>query len=391
MMMMMLLLLLFATCAVSHAAVYYVATTGNDSAPGTQAQPWKTISHAAGAVSTGDTVVVGDGTYVETVHMGHSGTSGSRITFQAQNKWRATIAPTATQLAALSQIAVDINAAYVTFQNFEVMGPSDGSAYLGIKCNGGDYCNVIGNKVHQIGVSTASCPSGAAIEIASNNDVVNGNYIYNVSPPRTAGFRCNHEQGLYITAGNNGTFRNNIIFECWQCVALQLDGGSYSNWTISNNTIFNVGDTGHSSGAAIYFNCYSGTCDNNIFNNNTFDNVQNMCIQGVQGAGGVMGTHNQYADNLFNSCAGGNTLITGSLSGSVNADPLFVNYTGDQTGDYHLQSGSAAIKAGTTVGASSTDFDGSAQTSPPTIGALLQASGSGSLPAAPTALTAAAH
>ena len=105
--------------------------------------------------------------------------------------------------------------------------------------------------------------------------------------------------------------------------------------------------------------------------------------------GGTLGTHDHYLNNLFSNCFSGNRFLTGSLTASVNANPLFVNYTGDQTGDYHLQSSSPAIDAGTSSGAPSTDFDGNPQTLPRTISALLQAGGTNaSGPNPPTGLTA---
>jgi hypothetical protein len=39
-------------------AVYYVSTTGRDSNPGTSAEPWLTIQHAASTVRAGATVNV---------------------------------------------------------------------------------------------------------------------------------------------------------------------------------------------------------------------------------------------------------------------------------------------------------------------------------------------
>jgi len=40
------------------------------------------------------------------------------------------------------------------------------------------------------------------------------------------------------------------------------------------------------------------------------------------------------------------------------ADPLFVRYRRDGSGDYHLARGSPCIDAGTALGAPATDFDG---------------------------------
>ena len=45
--------------------VYYVSTNGNDSAPGTKDEPFRTINQAAEIAVAGDTVRVYGGTYRE--------------------------------------------------------------------------------------------------------------------------------------------------------------------------------------------------------------------------------------------------------------------------------------------------------------------------------------
>lgn len=63
--------------------VYYVAPTGNDSAPGTFDQPWKTIQKAAQTMIAGDTVIIRGGTYYEQVVPLNSGSPGGMITYAA--------------------------------------------------------------------------------------------------------------------------------------------------------------------------------------------------------------------------------------------------------------------------------------------------------------------
>jgi parallel beta-helix repeat protein len=64
---------------------YHVnGAAGNDSNPGTQSLPWKTIQKAANTLIAGDTVVIQPGTYNERVIITHSGSSGSLIAFTAQ-------------------------------------------------------------------------------------------------------------------------------------------------------------------------------------------------------------------------------------------------------------------------------------------------------------------
>jgi len=56
-MLMILCLLLFVGLA-ANAADYYVSTSGDDSNPGTEVLPWRTIQKAADTVGPGDVVYV---------------------------------------------------------------------------------------------------------------------------------------------------------------------------------------------------------------------------------------------------------------------------------------------------------------------------------------------
>ena len=65
-------------------ASFYVATTGNDSNPGSQSAPWKTIQHAADTVHAGSTVYVRGGIYEELVRINVSGNANDGfITFRS--------------------------------------------------------------------------------------------------------------------------------------------------------------------------------------------------------------------------------------------------------------------------------------------------------------------
>ena len=65
------------------AAVYYVAQTGgSDSNPGTESQPWLTISTAAAKMAAGDTVYVKNGLYNEQVKPANSGNSINWIAYK---------------------------------------------------------------------------------------------------------------------------------------------------------------------------------------------------------------------------------------------------------------------------------------------------------------------
>jgi hypothetical protein len=63
---------------------FYVSTTGNDSNPGTQAAPWRTVQHAAEVARAGSTVNVRAGVYEELVSIKVSGNAtGGYITFRS--------------------------------------------------------------------------------------------------------------------------------------------------------------------------------------------------------------------------------------------------------------------------------------------------------------------
>jgi hypothetical protein len=394
--MLRMMILLFATGAVANATTYYVAKTGSDSANGSISTPWLTIGHAASMAAAGDTVIVEDGTYVETVNLNKGGSSeGTRIIFQSQNKWGANIVPTGAQITALSDILVNIGAAYVTFQNFDVSGinqSSSDAATSGIKCQGtANHCNLIGNNLHDMGVNNTRCVAGGAILAGADSNVIRGNYIHSVAPPASAGFRCNQMQAIYVNGGNNGFVQNNIIFQFGQGIAIQFDSGTPNGWSVANNTIFNGGDSGHSSGAGIYFNChFAGTCDNNNVNNNIIANVQNVCIQQPQDTG-TWGANNLFSNNDEFSCGPDLITLSSKHINTLTADPEFVNYTGDSTGDYHLQATSLAIDAGTATAAPATDYAGTGRPQGLAYDIGAYEFVVASAPSPPTGLTATAH
>ena len=65
-------------------STFYVSTTGNDSNPGTQSAPWRTVQHASDTAHAGSTVEVRGGVYEELVSINASGNaSDGYITFRS--------------------------------------------------------------------------------------------------------------------------------------------------------------------------------------------------------------------------------------------------------------------------------------------------------------------
>lgn len=62
---------------------FHVATDGDDGNPGTEAEPWATLTFAVDQLQAGDTLIVGGGTYHETVAVTANGTEENPITIVA--------------------------------------------------------------------------------------------------------------------------------------------------------------------------------------------------------------------------------------------------------------------------------------------------------------------
>jgi len=77
--------LTFCAAASAAAATYCVAPNGDDSQPGTEAQPWQTLRKAAAAVQPGDTVRIKAGQYAAgpTWRVNRAGTAEKPITYRA--------------------------------------------------------------------------------------------------------------------------------------------------------------------------------------------------------------------------------------------------------------------------------------------------------------------
>ena len=64
------------------AANYHVAMTGDDTHPGTEAQPWRTLGKANSAAQSGDVINIGPGTWPERPTIPRAGTASSPITWR---------------------------------------------------------------------------------------------------------------------------------------------------------------------------------------------------------------------------------------------------------------------------------------------------------------------
>ena len=321
--------LLLAAC--SDTKHLYVATTGSDANAGTQAEPFLTIAHADSRARPGYTIHVAPGTYKVAAPSKRSagiltsknGTPTERIKFVSDIKWGAKIVFSGAGIAWHSK------GAYVDIDGFDITG----SGRIGILAEGGNE-KITNNFVHDLQVS-GGCNGGggAAIDVwgPGGGAVIDSNVVRNIGVQWLAARSCNTVQGIYV-ANRNNRVSNNVISGVASVGINSWHGATDS--TIVNNTIFNSkmgivighGDSG-ATGA--------GTRNNYVANNIVYRNGHGITEMGK------VGGNNRYADNLVHS----NDIdwrVKGAVSGTISADPLFVDYQGNGTGDYRLQRASPA-------------------------------------------------
>jgi hypothetical protein len=134
---------------------FYVATTGNDSNPGTQAAPWRTIQHAANTARAGSTVNVRGGTYEELVSINASGNATDGfITFKSYPGETAVLDAEHIVPKGRSGVLTIHNQSYVRVEGFEIRNYRTAEhrlTPLGISVMGaGSHIELLKNNVHHI-------------------------------------------------------------------------------------------------------------------------------------------------------------------------------------------------------------------------------------------------
>src|SRR6266481_5644839 len=320
------------------AAGYYVSTSGSDSNSGTACSPWRTLQHAANTATAGATVHVAPGTYTQDqLTFNNSGTASGRIRFISDQKWGAQIRSNS------SYTVLRMNGSYLDIIGFELAG--DSNSCLGM-ADWGSNNRIVSNHVHNIPARAAGCGSngGAGIDHASftgSNDDTIGNTVHDIGSWPVLDQRV---QGIYHSNAG-GHVWNNVVYRC-SGFGLHFFHAA-TNVTVANNTVFNN----------VYGGIYIDGTSNMLVTNNI---VVNNTEWGIIEEYGTIGTNDRYYNNLvFNNPTGNMALALQSVqSGTIVADPQFVNYTGGSDGSYALKSTSPARDTGTSSGAPTYDING---------------------------------
>ncbi len=178
--------------------VYYVSPAGNDAHPGTIAQPWRTIQHAADTLAAGDTVYIRAGTYHERVIPQRSGAAGQPITYAAYPGETATIDGSSVtlpdDLAGLFEVA---GQSYIRVSGLRVVNAGPHADNAGILVSGSSHVTV--EKCYTYHTTS----SGIGVW-NSEHVIIDGNEVV---------LACNDGQQECITVAGTDTFevRNNHV------------------------------------------------------------------------------------------------------------------------------------------------------------------------------------
>jgi len=254
-------------------AMYYVATTGSDSASGSVTAPWRTIQHAMNTVPAGATVQVAGGTYKELVTITHSGSAtAGYITLTSAPGQTATIDGTGLGVPQGQQGLVTLqNVSYVRVVGLQLQNYTSSSSSLvplGLYIVGsGDHIEIRNNHIHNI-VTTVQTSSGDAFGLAVygtattpiSNLIIDGNEVDHLTLGYSESLSVNgNVQNWQVT--NNKVHDNNNI----GIVAIGFEGTAPSasldqarNGWIAGNTVYNISSAnnpaynGQSSADGIY-------------------------------------------------------------------------------------------------------------------------------------------
>jgi Right handed beta helix region len=355
----------------TYAATYYVATTGNNSSPGTSSQPWRTVAYAVDRMVAGDTTYVKSGVYNEgLIRFKRSGTQSAPIKLlNAPGAFPVIdcIDRTKAQMVLLQNSSgFKYPIGWITVEGFEIR-----DCYNGIK-----WYNLHDSVIRRNWVHDAHSGSGilgaGSLRVHLDRNRVNRNAITDTTG--TGG------HGVYIN-GSNVTLTNNLIYDN-RGHGIQLNGtAAYDsskfagvgyaeshNWIISNNTL---AYSRQESGLVIWGSrCNNTRVENNIFyeNANAGTSLHANGVKFVSTSCTGIKINNNIA---FASGSGGTRFLTGTSakegvhftqsSNIVNTvNPKFVNApaTMPSSPNFALVSGSPAIDRGLSISTTKISYPG---------------------------------
>lgn len=360
--------------SVAHAATYYVATTGNNSNPGTKDSPFQTIAYAVSTMVAGDTTYVRGGMYSESgVRFLRSGTASSPIRLLSYPNESPILSCTAQSLEANSILIMNGGGYSSAIGWIEIEGLEVRNCWDGIKVYNLHDSTIRRNWIHDTLNQGILGIGGTRILIDRN--IINHNGPFSTRPNSIL------EHGIYMH-GSVITITNNLIYGN-MAFGIQQNGSSSSaycstkhagpefagakDWIIANNTLAYQNTR---AGIVVWGSrCLNARIENNIFYENAAA-LPNSAPQGIDfvstSCTGVRIRNNHfYASGSGGVAALGSKAIEGvhyMQSGNIVnvSDPAFVNAPAElpASPNFSLTARSPAIDKGLPLAEARTAFDG---------------------------------
>jgi hypothetical protein len=218
------------------AATYYVAPAGDDSAAGTQTQPWRTLQRAVRGANPGDTVLVSSGTYREAITFTRSGSAGSKIVFKSTGSQPAVLDGQGLSIAQYGALVGFNNVSYIRLEGLEIRNSPAYNVWVGGESH---HLELVGLDIHN-GSSSGIWLDGPKNRAAMS--VISGNHVHDHP---MGGITVWSATGGYYMIENNEVWANKGTANY---DAIQVGGGDAGTHhiVVRNNFVHDNGsvDTG---------------------------------------------------------------------------------------------------------------------------------------------------
>jgi parallel beta-helix repeat protein len=363
-------------------ATYVVATTGNDSNPGTLSQPFKSFAQGVSRLQPGDTLYIRGGLYTEQIdlqRLNKTGTAGKYITIAGYPDETVTLQYTDLAEKSYGPIKARGIRGYFIFENL-VLDGIKGTNLSGWSIRDGNHHFILRNleiknfKTNGLYISSASdiqiihCTIHDQISVSGepgerwygiyfhdgSNSVIEGNKLYN-NPG--GGIQAYPGPISNLVIRNNAIYSNNFLATSSVPGIIVMQGGVdtlISGVNIYNNLIYlngvNQPDPGTSGGIRIT----NGVTGTRILNNTIYGN-KGWGINIQNGLSGIP-VNTVVQNNIVWGNTIGQIVSIGSrsvISHNLTTDPKFIKA---DAFDFRLQAYSPAIDAGFALSQVTTDF-----------------------------------
>ena len=232
-------------------ATYYVSAKGNDHNPGTLANPWLTIQHAANSATAGATVYVLGGVYKQSITFPNSGTASEPVTFSSYPGQTAIIDGTGLKPSGTQGLINITNQSYIIISGFEIRNYTTSKAAVtptGVWITGsGTGIQILNNLVHNITTKSEKSGNAFGISVYGSSQtpitqlVISGNEVYDLKTGNSESVNVDGNVTYFQISNNLIHDNDNIAIAVigYEDVGpVGYDEAMYGE--VSGNTIYNI-------------------------------------------------------------------------------------------------------------------------------------------------------